>query len=385
MISSKAFFIFLLSFLISFLHSFEIFSQQNINSGFFYSGNNRTYILHVPANYSGMEKVPLVLNLHGYGSSANQQQFYSMMDIISDTAGFLVVYPDAVNSVWDTVFSNSTINDVGFLSVLIDTISKNYNIDSSRVYSTGLSMGGFMTYRLGCELSNRIAAIASVAGPVITPFFNEYNLTQPIPVLHIHGTADSTIFYNGGGIWPSVETLINYFVNKNNCPLPDSTIIPNINNSDSSSAIKYHYGFCDDSSEVIFYKILNGGHTWPGGLINIPSLGNTNRDFNASLEIWDFFKRHRLQVPATGNKNVGFNEKGFQVYPNPNNGVFKLNVSDKFLGNHLTFYNLFGTAVFEGVIKYPEIDIDISGQPEGIYFFQFSAGNHIIYSQKIIR
>lgn len=318
-----------------------------------------------------------------------------MFDNISDTADFIVVYPDAINSVWDTIFSNSPIDDVGFISALLDTVSKNYKIDSLRVFSTGLSMGGFMTYRLGCELSGRVAAVASVAGPVIPVFFDEFDNTPPIPVLHIHGTADTTILYDGGGIWPPVDSLIGYFVNKNNCPEVDSTAIADVNASDSCTAVKYHYGFCDDSSEVVFYKIFNGGHTWPGGLINIPNLGNTNRDFSASAEIWDFFSRHRLiQNAASTNNFVTKNE--WMIFPNPNEGKFHLSVIDpkdsgllhsiQYTVNKITVTNILGDEIYNSpdiTCRIP-VTIDISPQPKGIYFLKISDDEKVIITEKII-
>lgn len=375
------------------------FAQQNINGSFSFKGNNRTYIIHIPPSYNGSANVPMVLNLHGYNSTATQQQFYAMLDNISDTAGFIVVYPDAVNSVWDTVFVNSTIDDVGFLSALIDTVSKNYKIDSLRIYSTGLSMGGFMTYRLGCELSNRIAAIASVAGPMITPFFPEYDITPSMPVLHIHGTSDSTILFDGGDTWPPVDTVIQYFINKNNCtPIPDTLNFQDINSSDSSIVTKYHFGFCDDSTEVVFYKVFNGGHTWPGALINIPNLGNTNRDMKASAEIWNFFREHKLkQSPASAIEKVN-KENELLIFPNPSDGKIKV-ISNKYLPADrqgsvigIEIFNILGehvnyslshslnnlSAGRQGSL------IDISNEPKGLYFVKVQTEGKTIIEKIII-
>ncbi|MBI2967085.1 MAG: T9SS type A sorting domain-containing protein [Bacteroidetes bacterium] len=288
--------IIILLFSITFFTHQTVLSQQNINGGFTYNGNYRTYILHIPGTYSGSVPVPLVFNLHGYSSNATQQQFYSAMDVVSDTAGFLVVYPNAVNSVWDTLFTSSAIDDVGFLSALIDTIRQDYLIDTLRIFSCGISMGGYMTYRLACELHDRIAAVASVAGPTVNPIFDSCQNTPPMPVLHFHGTADSTVPYNGQGMWPPVDTIIQYFVSKNGCPLfPDTTPIPDIWAPDNCTVTRFDYSPCDDSSEVVFFKIFNGGHTWPGGTVDIIPFGNTNRDINASVEIWNFFRKHKLQ------------------------------------------------------------------------------------------
>ncbi len=380
-------FLFLFISQISFLKSDFSLAQQNINGSFSFKGNNRTYILHIPASYNASVEVPLVLNLHGYGSTASQQQFYAMFDNISDTADFIVAYPNAINSVWDTVLVNSSIDDIGFLSALIDTVSKKYKIDSLRIYSTGLSMGGVMTGRLGCELSNRIAAIASVAGPMIQPFFPEYVITPSIPVLHIHGTSDSTILYDGGNTWPSVDTVIQYFVNKNNClSVPDTFSFPDINTSDGCTVTKYHFGVCADSTEVVFYKVFNGGHTWPGGFIDIPNLGNTNRDFKASAEIWNFFGRHKLNPNATFFENT-IDENDWVIYPNPGDGKFQLTIANWQLSiEKIIVYNVLGEIIFS--LSYsgspiPPI-IDLSNYPKGVYFLKVSDGENIFKTEKII-
>lgn len=164
-----------------------------------------------------------------------------------------------------------------------------YDIDLNRVYSTGMSMGGFMSYRLACELSERIAAIASVTG-LLAAF--PCTPARPLPVLQIHGTADGTVPYSG------VSSTISFWVGENNCPVsPVITNLPDINSTDASTVTKSYYGFCDDSTEVILYTVNNGGHTWPDAAINI---GVTNRDFNANSEVWNFFKKYALENEESG-------------------------------------------------------------------------------------
>ena len=368
------------------------FAQQNINGSFAYNGNNRTYILHIPPTYTGITTVPLVLNLHGFGSTAGQQQFYAMFDAVSDTAGFIVVYPNAINSVWDTLWSSSPVDDIGFISALLDTVSENYQIDSLRIYATGLSMGGFMTYRLGSELAERIAAIASVAGPVTQEILDAFDTTPPIPVMHIHGTADSTIPYNGLDYWPAVESVIQCLVNKNNCSAQaDSIELPDINASDSCTVVKYNYGSCDDSTEVIFYKILNGGHTWPGGLLNIPNLGNTNRDLMASEEIWNFFRKHELRQNTTSIINSGY-ENEMTIFPNPSNGIFTLRAQDPECNIDdwkIRISNAVGQEIDRSVVNHDSgsgntpMTIDLSTHPQGIYIVKVQCKEQV-FVQKLI-
>ena len=179
------------------------FSQTTVNDSFMHNGLTRTYSFYVPAIYDGSQAYPLVLNLHGYTSNGTEQSFYGNFKPIADTAGFIVVHPEgtiqtgtASTQFWNVGFFPSNVDDIGFLESLIDTISASYNIDATRIYSTGMSNGGFMSYKLACE-SNRFAAIASVTGSMTGQMQNNCSPIKPIPVMEIHGTADPTVPYNG--------------------------------------------------------------------------------------------------------------------------------------------------------------------------------------------
>ena len=158
------------------------FSVQGQTDSFMHNGIMRTYAINVPDNYHSGVQFPLVLNLHGAGTTGALQRFYSQFDAVSDTGKFLVVYPDGINMLWNSGFAapyGSGVDDVGFLSALIDTMHAHYNIDINRVYSTGMSNGGFMSYMLACELNDRIAAIASVTGSFADSALFYCNPTQP--------------------------------------------------------------------------------------------------------------------------------------------------------------------------------------------------------------
>jgi polyhydroxybutyrate depolymerase len=146
---------------------FFLFSCIGFSQTYSFTHNSivRSYIVHLPTGYVASTQYPLVINMHGYTSTAAQQQAYSQMDVVADTGKFIVVYPDGVNNAWNAGFgTNPTIDDVGFLSTLIDTMKAKFSVDALKVYSCGLSNGGFMSFRLACELENKIAAIAPVAG-----------------------------------------------------------------------------------------------------------------------------------------------------------------------------------------------------------------------------
>jgi len=274
------------------LLAFNGFTQQTTTVSLMHGGIQRSYIIYVPANYSGNQAVPLLFNFHGYTSNANEQMWYGDFRPIADTAGFIIVHPEGTQDNTGTTHFNvgwgqSTVNDVSFTSFLIDTISAQYNINLDRVYSTGMSNGGFMSFRLACELSDRIAAIGSVTGSILPGTLSSCNPSHPMPILQIHGTSDQTVPYGGGAGWSSpINTLVNWWATENNCTSPATiTQMPNISTSDNTTVEKQVYPDGDACTEVVHYKVAGGSHTWPGSLFNSPG---TNYDIDASLVVWKF-------------------------------------------------------------------------------------------------
>jgi len=297
-------------------------SGQSTITGTLQSGGlTREYLLYIPAAYTGNVAVPLVFNLHGYTSNNLEQMFYGDFRPIADTANFLIVHPNGTldgqgNRFWNTFLGNSNVDDVGFIRDLLNALQANYNIDANRVYSTGMSNGGFMSYSLACELNDRIAAIASVTGSMIQSKLNACDLVRPVPVMEIHGTADNTVPYTGFPIstFVSIPTLMTAWVGFNNCnPTPSITQVPNINTTDGCTAERQLYTGGDHGSTVEHYKIIGGAHTWPGAAFNI---GVTNQDFSASQEIWRFFSQYRLdQLSATNAPESA--SADWVAFPNP--------------------------------------------------------------------
>ncbi len=281
-----------------------LFSQTTTGS-FMHGGQTRTYRVHLPPGFNPSSSRPLVLNLHGLGSNGQQQELYTGFNNVADTANIVVVYPNALNGTsgipeWNAYGLGST-DDVGFLSALIDSMQSQYNIDMSRVYCIGMSNGGYMSYRMACERSCRIAAIASVTGLLVENIFTPCNISRPVPLMQIHGTADGTVAYSG------VAATISSWRAKNGCPsTPTTTNLPDINTSDNSTVTVDHYGPCNNGSEVILYTVNNGGHTWPGS--SIPLGPTTNQDFNASSTIWNFLRKYSMAAyisPATASVCAG--------------------------------------------------------------------------------
>ncbi|UPT68064.1 MAG: T9SS type A sorting domain-containing protein [Sphingobacteriales bacterium JAD_PAG50586_3] len=347
-----------------------------------FDGVYRNYRLYVPAVYNSNTPVPLILNLHGYTSNATEQQFYSYFDPIADTANFLLVMPqgtrDNQNQTFWNAFGGPGPNDVGFLSALIDTINAGYNVNLNRVYSTGMSNGGFMSYKLACELSNRIAAIASVTGTMVTTQFNNCTPTHPVPVMEIHGTADGTVPYNGGSGFAAIPNVLSYWVNNNNCnPVADSSDVPNSNTTDGCTAKRYVWSGGDNGATVEHYKVIGGGHTWPGALFNI---GVTNQDFNASQEIWRFFNQYTLSG-LTDIKQTAEATAGFTIYPNPTNTDFTVTFADN-SKRTVTVVNAMGQVVQQLATADKQLLLPLS--TTGLYFVTVQQGANV-WSKKVVK
>ncbi|MGB5289484.1 MAG: PHB depolymerase family esterase, partial [Ignavibacteriaceae bacterium] len=297
------------------------------NGSFEFEGYTRYYKVFLPQNFQ--PNMPVVFSLHGYKLNAQQQIDYTLMHDVADTAGFIVVYPDAIYPGFNSGLIGypglpplPNVNDVGFISALIDTLEARYDIDTNRVYSCGLSNGGIMTYRLACELGNRFAAVASVAGVLTDITGNNCNPMRSIPVLHIHGTADGVVTYNGGlaNLW-SVESTLNHWIQNNNCQLPPDTVfLPDLDPNDGCTVQKISYTNCSGTSKIIFYKVIDGGHSWPGAPSNPSWSYPTNRDISANVEIWNFFKDYEIVTSVETKTDFTPGEYLlFQNFPNPFN------------------------------------------------------------------
>jgi polyhydroxybutyrate depolymerase len=255
-----------------------------------HGGLTRTYFVHVPASYDG-SPTPVVLNFHGFTSNAMQQLTYSMMIPKSDAAGFIAVHAEGTKPTpvsaqrWNAGIccpdGSSTVDDVGFVSAMIDDLSSRVCLDPKRVFSTGLSNGGMISHRLGCQLSDRIAAIAPVAGTLV---FEPCEPTRPVPVMAFHGTLDPIVDYNGT-IFNGAPESHTIWRDLDGCT---GDPVETFNMGDSACST---YEACQGGAEVTLCSVTGGGHTWPGADLDI---GATTQDLDATDAMWDFFMRHPL-------------------------------------------------------------------------------------------
>ncbi len=327
---------------------------------FMNQGVSRNYLVYKPANYSASTPVPVLLNFHGYSSNASQQLSYGNFQAIADTAGFLIVLPNGTLDAGGTTHFNvgwggSTIDDVAFTSAMLDSVISEFSVDETRIYSTGMSNGGFMSYHLACNLSSRIAAIASVTGSMVPATAGNCNASHPTPIMEIHGTADGTVPYNGTpGISFSIPATLSHWITYNNCNVtPIVTQVPNINTTDGCTAEKYVYLNGDNCSEVVHFKIIGGGHTWPDAYFNI---GVTNRDINASIEIWKFLSQFDINGKIAC-QPVGLSEKtaSISVYPNPVRDIMQIPGMKN--GVEFKIHSMDGRLIREGLIDNSSINV----------------------------
>ena len=249
-----------------------------------HNGLERKYIIYTPQGYDGNSKLPLLLNFHGFGGQAGDYMSYSNMRSTADSENFILVYPQGTDldgsPHWNAALNGgdnkSDVDDLGFIEALINKLSSENLIDLKRVYAVGYSNGGMMSYALACYKSGLISAIGSVSGYMLQ---TECSPSHSIPLIKLHGTTD---YYDGGGVYNSVESVLNFWVNFNNTDT--NPIISNINdNGTSITSYKYENG--DNSVSVEHYKIIGGEHVW------------FNNDFdgkNTGQLIWDFVSKYDI-------------------------------------------------------------------------------------------
>jgi polyhydroxybutyrate depolymerase len=376
----------------------------------------RDYRLYVPPVYDGFYPVPLVINLHGKTSSASQHDAMCKMNLIADTANFILIHPNGYpNSKnvreWWTTTSPTGIDDIAFIDALINDVVSQYNIDLNRVYIVGFSNGAFMTYTLASQLSHRIAAICANAGGMTFPLLNALGTVHPMPLLNMHGTADPLVPFTGTAQYPSADSLVKRFASFNGCNMtPTTTAIPNTNLTDNSTADRKVYSGGLLGSTVEFITIYGGQHSWPGTNTNVR--GVTCRDFNAGVEAWKFFSRFSLDqfgggflAPINNNSLVeGISNEtktnssltrlsklesiSLNAYPNPCNNELKINIprNININMNEVSVYNVYGVKmpIFVFSIEDEELNIVTTSWPDGIYYMKISSKN-LIGHQKIVK
>ena len=343
------------------------YSQTFISQTIQHDGLTREYSLYVPPSYDGTTNFPLLFNLHGGGGTNTAWQAASDMRPISDTADFILVYPQARPDPSDGNSFNwisktpGTFDDVPFFSSMIDAIASNYQIDQNRIYACGYSLGGDMTFELGCKLNNRIAAIAPVARTMQANPSSFCSPVHPTGVLTILGTDDLVSPYNGivfAGIeyYISAAATHSYWATQNNCnPTATMTTV-------SPSVERYTWSTPSGCAYVEELKVLGGGHDWPG------SFGNMTIDSDS--EIWRFVSRYDING-LIGCSTTSINENNgqtnnFKVFPNPFKQELTIEVKS-IQSKAFSIYNVIGELVISGKLNSQVNTIDLSSLAPNVY------------------
>jgi polyhydroxybutyrate depolymerase len=288
-------FAFLISMLLAFsckkskVSSTEDSELKTIN----HDGEEREYLIHFPASADDEKPLALLLCFHGYGNTANEIMDYSKFNEIADAHNFIVVYPQGLKHEWITHWNvggfikGSSADDVGFVNAMLDELEAEYSIDTERVYATGASNGGFMSFMLACELSDRFAAIASVIGSMTPEVLEVCDPSHQMPILQLHGTADDVVPYNGQSDMLPIDSVLSYWKTHNQTNLTATAEeIADADQNDGSTVEKYIYNNGLNGASVIHYKVLNGGHDWFGA--------EGNMDIQSSQIVWEFLSRYDI-------------------------------------------------------------------------------------------
>ncbi len=278
------------------------------NSGFRsidVNGRARTFRVHIPRAYDGSSPVAVVMVLHGGGGNAEQVARYTRFDAQAEEGGFIAVYPNGLGGRWNDGREPADsqvgrVDDVGFFLALIEWLEERYNVDSRRIYACGISNGAMMSYRLACDLSDRIAAIGPVAGSLPANLADSCPAPAAVSVIAFFGTEDRYVPIDGGEVvgnrgvvLPLTEALARFATTAGCATQPVSEELPDVDPRDRTTVRRDRYVPCVGPQAIEAYVIVGGGHTWPGArAARFPRLGATTQDVNATRLMWEFFAAH---------------------------------------------------------------------------------------------
>jgi polyhydroxybutyrate depolymerase len=335
---------------------------------FDHNGIDREYIYYEPVDLD--EQAPLVFVMHGYTGDANSIKNYSDMNQFADQYGFAVCYPRGTtdgggNRFWNVGYAfhqNQTVDDVGFLTELAQYLQLTHGLNPDYTFATGMSNGGEMCYMLACQSYNTFKAVAPVAGMILTDILNECADSPPIPIFEIHGSQDDVTppsgdpnNNDGWGAYPSIPFTINYFSEKNECTTVVTETLPDTDFSDGSYVLSEKHLNGINNNEVWYYKVVGGGHDWPGAWGNM--------DINAGEEAWLFFQKYISDVLSV--PNAAELEKSMRVFPNPASDFIRIETSNEVQLYEVIIYTTLGTKM---KARLNNESIDLAHLRPGIYF-----------------
>ena len=344
-----------------------LMSQMTLTQTIEHDGLSRSYNIYIPSAYEvADQKFPLLFCFHGFTSSADVIMAYSDFNTLAEEKEFIVVYPQGtlVSGLthWNVggFTAGSTVDDVGFVEALLEALMATYQLDEQRIYSTGMSNGGYMSFLLACQLSDKIAAIASVTGAMTLETFDNCNPQRPMPVLQIHGDADDVVAYEGLAFSKSIPEVLDYWIAHNDCQTSGIAMdLEDTNTGDGSTVSTLDFPNGRQCTSVNHFRVHGGGHTWPGAW--------GNRDISASNEVWNFVSQYNLNGLigcTTSTQEAESPISTAKVYPNP--CVDFININSTQTKSYI-IYNKSGQILLSGKTNNK---IDISRLEPGLYFLE---------------
>ena len=335
---------------------------------FTWQGVEREYLIRMPSQHTGL--TPVLFFLHGLGDNITEYDQMLNFGQIAEEFGWAIVAPQARNlgmgNMWNVGMTNSSVDDAGFLIALLDSLTVQYQLDPDSVFFSGFSMGGFMTHRMAIEHGDRITACAPMSGLIYTA---QASLTPvaPVRMLHVHGTNDNVVGYNGYSsvfgmnLGLSVDEILDYWQNANGCTgEPAIDTLPDLKN-DGLRFIRYTYNCGTDLQHL---KVVGGTHNW---------YNSTQHDVGYKEVLYEFFTGHSFPTSVPDRKTGQL-----QVWPNPTNGIINIQIQDSD-SPEIGVFDVYGKMVdvIVGANNYSPLQtaqIDLSRFPDGVYFVREGNG-----------
>ena len=382
--------LFICFFSLSFLQA-----QQTESHNIVHDGLDREYHIYIPVSYDGATSVPLLFVFHGYGGNARDLMRWGDMRSVADTAGFILIVPQGYKDHRGSPHWNvgswtigSTVDDIGFIEKIINRTSDEFNLDLKRVYSYGHSNGGYFSFELACQLGNKIAAIGSIGGTMSTESYDSCEPSHNTSVITVHGTSDPIVYYTGGRPYNSkaqVETL-RYWVDFNNINIsPEIIEVPDSDKNDGSQVELYKYDGGTNGTSVHHFKVINGGHSWPGRYGNM--------DIIATSEIWKFVSKFNIEGLISNESTYleeeiksgnSYGIKLEQNYPNPFNPSTNIDFYLPEMAQvSLTVYNHIGQKITNVVDRKflkgnQSVMLNLNDFSSGLYLYKLATPEHSI-------
>ncbi len=338
----------------------QLFSQIQT---FEWQGTQRQYLIKIPESHS--ETMPILYFLHGLGDNITRLDNEFHFQQVADEFQWAVVIPQALTqsgaTMWNAGLMASSIDDSGFLMALLDALAEQYPINLDSVFFTGFSMGGFMTHRMAIEHGDRITACAPVSG-LITHSMANQTAVAPVRMLHIHGTTDPVVGYDGnsqyfgGNLGLNVDAILDYWKNANHCvaePVIDT--FPDLKN-DGLRFVRYTY---EGEAELQHIKVIGGNHTW--------YMSENQYDIGYLTEIHKFFTINNGYVDVAEHE-----QNTLQLWPNPTSGCVTIKVDDDTV---VEVMDVQGRCMAKYALKSGSQQIDLGDLTEGLYFIKGENGS----------